>query len=616
MHAAWYLYDESRRRLAAGDRPGAIAGLRASVQAHPPQFEAQSLLAFLLHEQGDHQAAIAALTIACILGPDRAYAHATLGRWHLEAGRPAEALLPLERAVRLAPDHAQTLYELGLCHLGTADYQAAVSRLRAATALAPQEAFIWTALARALEGAGDLDGAQAAHTEAWTLAPQDRETWQGAVTFMLDHERPLPAALDLLAPAALSLHDRAAQLQERAYRAFRDGRFAAARRLTTALVACTPLSPQAAHLHWFCLAQAEDVAGVQAIEPLIEPAYRAGLPADPSLRARLAWYLQERGDGAAARAEYEILAQTPMPMQLSALHAQCLIAYGPQDQGWDMLQRVALERHGDGPPPPWRGEAGAHLRLAITHPDGMGDFFNFSRYIPAAAARAQVTLVIHPDLHRIAATLCPNLTIIAPHQPVEADYHCTVAELLPVLHREVPLSAIAVPYLRAEETATDRFRARLASYPGLRVGIAWQGQHTPNWDYKRSLSPMRFARFADIPGVTLVSLQKNVPAPDFMVDWTGELRDFTDTAALIAALDLVISVDTALAHLAGALGRPVWLLNFFTCEWRWRLGRSSPDEPSPWYPGTLREFRQPTFGDWSSVLADVAEALEQVAASN
>jgi Glycosyltransferase family 9 (heptosyltransferase) len=131
-------------------------------------------------------------------------------------------------------------------------------------------------------------------------------------------------------------------------------------------------------------------------------------------------------------------------------------------------------------------------------------------------------------------------------------------------------------------------------------------------DRRRSLSLDQFARFADIPGVSFVSLQKGKAAaqtrspPSRMIihDWTHELDDFADTAALIEALDLVISVDTAVAHLAGALGKPVWLLNRFDTCWRWMLDR----EDSPWYPG-MRLFRQPKPGDWDSVLAKVREEL-------
>jgi hypothetical protein len=616
MHAAWNLYDEARHRLAAGDRPGAIARLMQSLAAHPPQFEAQSLLAFLLHEQGEYEAAIAALTIACILGPERTHVHAILGRWHMAAGREAEAILPLERATRQRPDDAQTVYDLGLAYLHTADHQAAIASLTRAAELAPAAPYVLTDLALAHAGAGDLAAAEAAFARAWALAPEDRGTWERAVTFMLDHDRPMHPALDLLTPGALARHDRADQLLRRAHRDFRESRYAAARRLTTALVALSPLPPQAAHLHWFCLAQAEDVAGVTGFEPLIEPAFRAALPAQPWLRRSLAWYLHEHGDGAAALADYEILAREPLPTDLAEQYAHVQLAYGDAAHGWDMLMRVALDRHGTGPQPLWQGQSGPDVRLTITNPDGMGDFLNFCRYVPIAAQRCQVTLAIAPALHRLAATLAPDLTIVAPHQPVAADYHCTTAYLIPVLHRDAPLESLAVPYLHADAAATARFTARLSAYPGLRVGVAWQGSFTYNWDYKRSLAPARFAPLADIPGVTLVSLQTGRASPPFMLDWTAELTDFADSAALIAALDLVISVDTSVVHLAGALGKPVWLLNFATTEWRWRLGRASPDEPTPWYPDNLREFRQPVFGDWDSVFAAVVEALKQRALSH
>jgi Flp pilus assembly protein TadD len=611
MHAAWHLYDEARHRLAHGDRPGAILCLRRSLDIQPTNFEAQSLLAYVLHAHGEAPAAIAAMTIACILEPTRAHAHAELGRWHLAADHPADAIPPLERATRLRPDDAQMIHDLGLAYLRTADDPAAIATLTRATILAPHDPQILTDLALAHARSGALDDAQAVFTRAWEIAPEDRGTWERALSFMLEYGRPLSAALDLLAPAALTLHDRAAHLLQRAYRDFCNGHYATARRLTTALVALAPLSPEAANLHWFCLAQAEDIDGVQTFEPLIEPAYRAALATQPWLRSGLAWYLHERGDGAAALGEYEILAAAPMPNEITEQYTQALLSHGPPARGWAMLKHVVMARHGAGPPPQWQGESGPGIRLAITNPNGMGDFLNFCRYIPEAARRAQVTLVLAPALHRIAATLCPNLTIVAPHQPIPADYHCTTAHLVPILQPDVPLETIAVPYIHADEDAANMFRTRLARYAGLRVGIVWQGAFTFKWDYKRSLSPERFAPLAAIQGVTLVSLQTGGTAPPFMIDWTAELHDFADTAALIAALDLVISVDTSVVHLAGGLGRPVWLLNFATAEWRWRLGRSSPAEPTPWYPDTLREFRQPIFGDWPSVLRAIEQALRE-----
>jgi hypothetical protein len=173
--------------------------------------------------------------------------------------------------------------------------------------------------------------------------------------------------------------------------------------------------------------------------------------------------------------------------------------------------------------------------------------------------------------------------------------------------------------------ASAAWRARLAGLGGLKIGLVWAGGSRPElpWaaavDGRRSMTLKQMAPLAGLAGVSFVSLQKDGPAaqaadpPAGLVlhDFTAELEDFTDTAALIAVLDLVISVDTAVAHLAGALGKPVWLLNRFDSCWRWLLDR----DDSPWYPG-LRQFRQKSAGDWAGVMADVRTALIQRAGTD
>ncbi len=154
----------------------------------------------------------------------------------------------------------------------------------------------------------------------------------------------------------------------------------------------------------------------------------------------------------------------------------------------------------------------------------------------------------------------------------------------------------------------------------LKVGLVWAGAARPHQlnadrvNRRRSMALGQFAPIASIPGVVFVSLQKGPPAAQAssppkgmtLLNWTDELQDFGDTAALVEALDLVISVDTSVAHLAGALGKPVWILNRFDTCWRWLLDRSD----SPWYP-TARIYRQPKPGDWASVMDGVAEALRE-----
>jgi hypothetical protein len=188
------------------------------------------------------------------------------------------------------------------------------------------------------------------------------------------------------------------------------------------------------------------------------------------------------------------------------------------------------------------------------------------------------------------------------------------------------------PYLAADSTRVAQWRERLrqaterddqdpSSRLGpLKIGLVWAGGTRPEQrdshrvDRIRSIFLSRLAPLATVPGVVFVSLQKGPPAiqastrPEGMllIDWTQDLQDFADTAALVEALDLVITVDTAVAHLAGALGKPVWLLNRFAPCWRWLLER----EDSPWYP-TMRIFRQPRPGDWDSVIRSATEELKK-----
>jgi hypothetical protein len=153
--------------------------------------------------------------------------------------------------------------------------------------------------------------------------------------------------------------------------------------------------------------------------------------------------------------------------------------------------------------------------------------------------------------------------------------------------------------------------------PGLRIGLVWAGNPRKHLvigaalDRRRSIAPDLLAPLFELPGLHFVSLQKDGPAAPGhfpLTDFMAEVADFADTAALVANLDLVISVDTSVAHLAAALGKPVWLLDRFDPCWRWLVGRSD----SPWYPA-LRIFRQPQPGDWDTVLAEVVRDLHELA---
>jgi hypothetical protein len=191
-----------------------------------------------------------------------------------------------------------------------------------------------------------------------------------------------------------------------------------------------------------------------------------------------------------------------------------------------------------------------------------------------------------------------------PHPPCAAI--CADIDLPAVFGARLSDVAVPVPYLSADPAATERWRDRLAALPGRKVGLAWFGNPDYFHDRQRSISAAALATLAGAPNMTFVSLQPGGAAPASLnlVDWTAELTDFAATAALITALDLVISVDSAVAHLAGALGKPVWLLNRYAPDWRWLLGRGD----SPWYP-TLRQFRQAAPEDWNELLLHVRKEV-------
>jgi hypothetical protein len=228
------------------------------------------------------------------------------------------------------------------------------------------------------------------------------------------------------------------------------------------------------------------------------------------------------------------------------------------------------------------------------------------------------------SLKRVMASLAlpAGARVIARGDPIPPfDLHCALLSLPAILGTTLD-TIPTTPYLTPDPPAAKHWRERLRGRPGLKVGLVWSGGQRPEQpgaaaiDRRRSVTLAAMAPLAEVPGITFISLQKGPPAaqaaapPSGMtiLDITAELDDFADTAALMDDLDLVISVDTSVAHLAGALGKPVWLLNRFDTCWRWLLDR----DDSPWYP-TLRQFRQPAPGDWASVMRAIRDALHAMA---
>jgi tetratricopeptide (TPR) repeat protein len=299
-----------------------------------------------------------------------------------------------------------------------------------------------------------------------------------------------------------------------------------------------------------------------------------------------------------------------------------LLALGDYVEGFCEYE---WRQRGPAPPcPPWDGGDPDGRTLLLVAEQGLGDTLQFIRFAPLVRARgARVIVACQPELVRLLGSLPVLDRVVALGEPwPAADAWAALLSLPRLLGTTLATVPAEVPYLAPSPGEAAAWAARLAGGPGLKVGLVWAGNPYPNLpkgqavDRRRSVALRQFAPLAGVPGVTWVSLQKGAAAAEAeapppglsLLDPMAGVADFADTAALVAGLDLVIGVDTAVIHLAGALARPVWVLSRFDACWRWLSGRDT----SPWYP-TLRLFRQPAPGAWQPVIERVAAALTLLA---
>ncbi len=319
----------------------------------------------------------------------------------------------------------------------------------------------------------------------------------------------------------------------------------------------------------------------------------------------------------------ESLARNPEYPEAHLSLAHALLAAGEYRAGWaeyewrfrsPIYQRALLKPIR----PFWSGAPLPGRRLVISADQGYGDAFQFARYIPLAAARVGAVIILcrEPQVSLFARIPGVARCVGSLKEAGEHAAFCWLASLPYVFGTELSTIPATVPYLHGDPLRRAWWRGeldRVIGSEGVRVGLAWAGNPDNTADWRRSLPLGSLRALADVPGVQLVSLQRPLPDVDRavfgelgLVDLSDRLTDFGETAALIGSVDLVISVDSAVAHLAGAVGVPVWTLIYEPADWRWLTRR----EDSPWYP-TMRLFRQKKAGEWDDVIARLVEALRR-----
>ncbi|MGE5545660.1 MAG: tetratricopeptide repeat protein [Solirubrobacterales bacterium] len=558
-----------------GDLAAAAACYRAVLDADPDNVDALHLMSALAMAAGEAEFAATLAQRAVQLAPDFAPAYVSLGNALQAGARLEEAAGAFQQAIALQPQSAEAHCNLSnvLYEMGRPDE--AVNAAVEAVVLAPDMAEAHNNLGNALLALGSADEAAESYGKATALAPSFAQAWANLASAEAELAR-LDKSIDHYCEA-LSLSERPEWRFDLGNVLAKAGLPAEAAEQYGLAIAGDPVASSPYINLSNLLIEQDQVAPAIAV-------LRAGLEQsdDPELHWNLALALLRNGDYAEGWREYE--------------------------WRWRLNQFQPLLR--DFGKPEWDGSPLAGRTLLVHVEQGFGDAILAARFLARAAEGGKVVVECRPELKRLLGAVEGVAQVVAAGEELPAfDVHLPMMSL--PLRLGVTLDTLPGrrPYLSVPVGA-----AEFSDIDGgvLRVGIAWSGSPTRRDNAARSVALAALARALVMDGCRLYSLQVGPAAAELaaeapaVVDLSGRLGDFADTAAAIDRLDLVITVDTAIAHLAGALGKPVWVLlaqpnNAFL----WMVGRAD----SPWYP-TARLFRQPDPGAWEPVLDQVSEALQ------
>jgi Flp pilus assembly protein TadD len=552
---------------------------RRSTAPPPAPTSPRVQAAFDAARAGDLDGAEHALRAALAANPGEAAAWMGLGNVMLARGRPSDALDPLRKALALDPGFAPARMNAVQCLRALGRHDAAVDECHVLLAQDPAGPAA-ALLARTLGDAGRVEEATAAYESALDLSPEDAGLW-------CDYGELL----------------RGAKREANAERALRRA------------LALDASHPGTLNNLGLLLYEADRLVEAEAL------LLRAAAPADapPQALANLAnlRVAQNRVDEAIALSDRALAAGLDAP-EVHFSRAMTLLVAGRMAEGFAEYEhrfgtRLYAGMARQGPGLPWQGEPLEGGRILLWPEQGLGDTLQFARYARLLAARgAQVIIEAQPPLVRLLAASLPA-RVVAPGTAVEADFHCPMLSLPHRLGTVPPQPQWDGAYLQAPPDGAAA--AALAALPRPRVGLVWAGNPSHLNDANRSLPFEALAPLLAVPDVHFCALQFGPAAADASrraaaTAWTDLaplIADFADTAAALASLDLLVTVDTSVAHLAGALGLPAWVMLPFSPDWRWQLER----EDTPWYP-SLRLLRQRTPRDWAPVVRDAATRLSNL----
>ncbi|MBW4690622.1 MAG: tetratricopeptide repeat protein [Lyngbya sp. HA4199-MV5] len=601
------------------------------LEQQPTYVPALHLLGAIAQQTGRLESAIAHYQKVIALNPNHAEAHGNLAVAFQERGDWESATSHFQRSLALNPNHAPTHFNAGNLAFKQTRLEAAIAHYQQAVALNPTYARAYTNLGNAFRAQDNMEAAIAHYEQALKLAPTDAQAYNNVGNVLQMQGQ--PEAAIAYYQSALSLQPTNADVYfnlGNAYRLMMQAETAIAH-----YQQALSLKPDWAAVHnnlALCLQEEQQYEAAivhfrQAVD--LEPT-------DAEAHNNLGMALYELNDleGAIAHCQRAIALQ-PQFAEAHLNLSMALLASGDYPQGlreyewrWQAqeLQKPSL------PGVVWDGSDLEGRTLLLYTEQGFGDAIQCIRYVPLLAKAHRVLVQCPNSLLRLFATM-PEVQVIAQGSPLPAfDVHLPLMSLPFVLGTTLETIPYQVPYVsmpedchvqmanrtRTSETNSTNATAQRPDRP-LKIGIVWASV-SPTTFRQRSSTRNRTAPLAAFMTVLrpleveLYSLQVGAHAADIerygfqycLHDLSSQLKDFGDTAAAIDQLDLIISVDTAVAHLAGALAKPVWVVLPFASDWRWLLQR----DDSPWYP-TMRLFRQPAPGDWEGVMVKVLHALTE-----
>jgi tetratricopeptide (TPR) repeat protein len=601
----------------------------AVLKADPEHFDTLHHLGVLRAQRGKVDDAIRLIRRALEINRQSAEALLDLGVVLEGAHRHAEAIPCYEKALALKPDYFEASFNLGTTLQALGRHDEAVPRFENALALQPMHAVAHDNLGISLHEIGRHPDAIRHFERALAIAPRNPAARNNLGTALQTLGRHTEAIAQL--ERAIALKPDYAQAH------YNLGNSLYELDRVTESIACNKraiaLKPDYAKAHnnlgdCLCVLGRDK----EAI-PHFEKAFRLD-PTYAHAHYNLGKALQSLNLHRESLARYEqALALDPGLPEAHWNEGLARLVLGDFRAGWKKFEWRWLTklRRREFPQPLWLGEENLAGKTILLHAEqGFGDTLQFCRYAPLIRERgAEVILEVPPELAQLLrdSLAGPGLAVVArgAGDLPPFDVQCPLMSLPLACGTELETIPSRVPYLTADPARCAQWAAWLedSAPAGPRVGFVWAGNprkhdpHDQRTDAKRSIPLATLGPFFEIGGIAFISLQKGEAAAQLtraglqILDPSTELHSFADTAALVANLDLVVTVDTSVAHLAGGLGKPVWMLLGFDGGWRWLLDR----EDSPWYP-TMRVFRQPAPHAWQPVIECVTGELSRFAAGD